>query len=179
MHCGWGILHFILCEAEAEPWFLHLIERINWTWFSSLVIISLDVEGLWQKNDSNNKLYWILSYVCIVAGYSSTVKSFYWATPNIQQKMEDLSVKNPQNQAGFLSSLTFSWMTGILKLGYKQPLEDKHLWASLWVPTVFVFFAIFLQILIDVFFWNIFIYRIEMGKTFIQCYSQLINISLQ
>ncbi|KAK2548536.1 ABC transporter C family member 3 [Acropora cervicornis] len=41
--------------------------------------------------------------------------------------MEDLSVKNPQNQAGFLSSLTFSWMTGILKLGYKQPLEEKHL----------------------------------------------------
>ena len=45
----------------------------------------------------------------------------------MQQKMEDLSVKNPQNQAGFLSSLTFSWMTGILKLGYKQPLEEKHL----------------------------------------------------
>mgnify|MGYP007094268086 CR=1 FL=1 len=72
MHCGWGILHLSLCEAEIEPWFLHLIERINWTWFSSSVIILLDVEGLWQKNDSNNKLYWILSYLCIVAGFSST-----------------------------------------------------------------------------------------------------------
>ena len=41
--------------------------------------------------------------------------------------MEELSVKNPKNQAGFLSSLTFSWMTGILKLGYKKPLEEKHL----------------------------------------------------
>ena len=41
--------------------------------------------------------------------------------------MEDCSVKNPQSQAGFLSLLTFSWMTEILKFGAKQPLGEKDL----------------------------------------------------
>lgn len=41
--------------------------------------------------------------------------------------MEEFKSKNPQSQAGFLSLVTFSWMSGILKLGYRQPLEEKHL----------------------------------------------------
>ncbi|KAJ7392172.1 hypothetical protein OS493_013544 [Desmophyllum pertusum] len=41
--------------------------------------------------------------------------------------MEDASVQNPREKAGFLSLLTFSWINDILKLGSKQPLEEKHL----------------------------------------------------
>lgn len=41
--------------------------------------------------------------------------------------MDDGPVENPQSKAGFLSLLTFSWMNGILKVGSKQPLEEKHL----------------------------------------------------
>ncbi|KAJ7392175.1 hypothetical protein OS493_013547 [Desmophyllum pertusum] len=41
--------------------------------------------------------------------------------------MEDASVRNPREKAGFLSLLTFSWINDILKLGSKQPLEEKHL----------------------------------------------------
>ena len=37
------------------------------------------------------------------------------------------SVRNPRERAGFLSLLTFSWINDILKLGSKQPLEEKHL----------------------------------------------------
>ena len=41
--------------------------------------------------------------------------------------MEDASVRNPREKAGFLSLLTFFWMNDIMKLGSKQPLEEKHL----------------------------------------------------
>ena len=34
---------------------------------------------------------------------------------------------NPRERAGFLSLLTFSWISDVLKFGSKQPLEDKHL----------------------------------------------------
>ena len=33
----------------------------------------------------------------------------------------------PVRKADFLSLLTFSWMTNVLKLGSRQPLEEKHL----------------------------------------------------
>ncbi|KAL9978590.1 hypothetical protein ACROYT_G016124 [Oculina patagonica] len=36
---------------------------------------------------------------------------------------------NPREKAGFLSLLTFSWISNFLKLGSKQPLEEKHLFA--------------------------------------------------
>ena len=45
----------------------------------------------------------------------------------IHYMMEDCSIKNPQSKAGFLSLLIFSWMNAILKVGSKQPLEEKHL----------------------------------------------------
>ena len=41
--------------------------------------------------------------------------------------MEDVSVQNPKETASFLSLLTFSWLNNVLKLGSKQPLEEKHL----------------------------------------------------
>ena len=41
--------------------------------------------------------------------------------------MEDTPVRNPKDEAGFLSLLTFSWINDVLKLGSKQPLEEKHL----------------------------------------------------
>ncbi len=43
--------------------------------------------------------------------------------------MEDAPVWNPREKAGFLSLLTFSWISHVLKLGSKQPLEEKHLFA--------------------------------------------------
>ena len=43
--------------------------------------------------------------------------------------MEDIPVRNPRDQAGFLSLLAFSWINNVLKLGSKQPLEEKHLFA--------------------------------------------------
>ena len=43
--------------------------------------------------------------------------------------MEGTPVQNPRDQAGFLSQLTFSWINDVLKLGSKQPLEEKHLLA--------------------------------------------------
>ena len=43
--------------------------------------------------------------------------------------MEDTLVCNPRDQAGFLSLLTASWINDVLKLGSKQPLEEKHLLA--------------------------------------------------
>ena len=41
--------------------------------------------------------------------------------------MEDAPARNPRERAGFLSLLTFSWISNVLKLGSKQPLEEKHL----------------------------------------------------
>ena len=41
--------------------------------------------------------------------------------------MEDTSVRNPRETAGFLSLLTFSWLNNVLNFGSKQPLEEKHL----------------------------------------------------
>jgi len=41
--------------------------------------------------------------------------------------MEGAPLWNPRAKAGFLSLLTFSWMNNVLKLGSKQPLEEKHL----------------------------------------------------
>ena len=38
-------------------------------------------------------------------------------------------MRNPRDQAGFLSLLTASWINDVLKLGSKQPLEEKHLLA--------------------------------------------------
>ena len=35
----------------------------------------------------------------------------------------------PRDKAGFLTLLTFSWISNVLKLGNKQPLEEKHLLA--------------------------------------------------
>jgi len=43
--------------------------------------------------------------------------------------MEDTLVRNPRDQACFLSLLTTSWINDVLKLGSKQPLEEKHLLA--------------------------------------------------
>ena len=43
--------------------------------------------------------------------------------------MEGTPVRNPRDHPGFLSQLTFSWMNDVLKLGGKQPLEEKHLFA--------------------------------------------------
>ena len=39
----------------------------------------------------------------------------------------DTPVRNPTEKAHFFSLLTFSWMNNILKLGSRQPLEEKHL----------------------------------------------------
>ena len=41
--------------------------------------------------------------------------------------MEGTPLRNPREKAGFLSLLTFSWINNVLKLGSKQPLEEKHL----------------------------------------------------
>ena len=41
--------------------------------------------------------------------------------------MENTPVRNPRDEAGFFSLLTFSWISNVLKLGSKQPLEEKHL----------------------------------------------------
>ena len=41
--------------------------------------------------------------------------------------MEDTPVRNPRIQASFFSQLTVFWLNDILKLGSKQPLEEKHL----------------------------------------------------
>lgn len=41
--------------------------------------------------------------------------------------MENSPVRNPRDEAGFLSLLTFSWISNVFKLGSKQPLEEKHL----------------------------------------------------
>ena len=43
--------------------------------------------------------------------------------------MEDTPVRNPRDDAGFLSLSSFSWMNNVLKLGSKQPLEEKHLFS--------------------------------------------------
>lgn len=41
--------------------------------------------------------------------------------------MESTPSRTPREKAGFLALLTFSWMHNVLKLGSKQPLEEKHL----------------------------------------------------
>ena len=41
--------------------------------------------------------------------------------------MDGTPLQNPREKAGFLSLLTFSWMSNVLKLGSKKPLEEKHL----------------------------------------------------
>ena len=41
--------------------------------------------------------------------------------------MEGTPLQNPREKAGFLSLLTFSWMSNVLKLGSKKPLEEQHL----------------------------------------------------
>ena len=41
--------------------------------------------------------------------------------------MEGTPLQNPREKAAFFSLLTFSWMNDVLKLGSKQPLEEKHL----------------------------------------------------
>ena len=41
--------------------------------------------------------------------------------------MEGTRTRTPREKAGFLTLLTFSWMHNLLKLGSKQPLEEKHL----------------------------------------------------
>uniref|UniRef100_A0A4W3JNK8 ATP-binding cassette, sub-family C (CFTR/MRP), member 3 n=1 Tax=Callorhinchus milii TaxID=7868 RepID=A0A4W3JNK8_CALMI len=35
----------------------------------------------------------------------------------------------PEDSAGFLSKITFWWFTGLARLGYRRPLEDKDLWS--------------------------------------------------
>jgi len=39
----------------------------------------------------------------------------------------DNPVRNPRGKADFFSLLAFSWMSNVLKLGSRQPLEEKHL----------------------------------------------------
>ena len=41
--------------------------------------------------------------------------------------MEGTPLQNPREKAGFLTLLTFSWMSNVLKLGSKKPLEEQHL----------------------------------------------------
>ena len=41
--------------------------------------------------------------------------------------MEDASIQNPRETAGFLSLITFSWLNNVLKFGSQHPLEEKHL----------------------------------------------------
>ena len=41
--------------------------------------------------------------------------------------MEDTPVRNPRNKASFFSKLTVSWINDVLKLGSKQPLQEKDL----------------------------------------------------
>ena len=41
--------------------------------------------------------------------------------------MEDTPGRNPRETASFFSLLTFSWLNSILKLGSRQPLEEKNL----------------------------------------------------
>ena len=41
--------------------------------------------------------------------------------------MEDTLVRNPRDQAGFLSQLTASWINDVMKLGSEQPLKENHL----------------------------------------------------
>ena len=41
--------------------------------------------------------------------------------------MDDASLKNPRETAGFFSLLTFSWLNNVLKFGSQHPLEEKHL----------------------------------------------------
>ena len=44
--------------------------------------------------------------------------------------MDDAHGRNPREEAGFFSLLTFSWVSNVLKLGSKQPLEEKHLFTG-------------------------------------------------
>ena len=43
--------------------------------------------------------------------------------------MEYTLIRNPRDQKSFFSQLTASWINDVLKLGSKQPLEEKHLLA--------------------------------------------------
>ena len=43
--------------------------------------------------------------------------------------MEYTLIRNPRDQRSFFSQLTASWINDVLKLGSKQPLEEKHLLA--------------------------------------------------
>ncbi|KAJ7381834.1 hypothetical protein OS493_038752 [Desmophyllum pertusum] len=42
---------------------------------------------------------------------------------------EEAIVNTPKGKASYFSLLTFSWMSDVLKLGSKQPLEEKHLFS--------------------------------------------------
>ena len=53
--------------------------------------------------------------------------TFFVSTSGRFPPMEDTPVRNPRHEAGFLSLLTFSWINNVLRLGSKQPLEEKHL----------------------------------------------------
>lgn len=41
--------------------------------------------------------------------------------------MRDASTSSPRETASFLSILTFSWISNVLKIGSQRPLEEKHL----------------------------------------------------
>ena len=41
--------------------------------------------------------------------------------------MDDASTHNPRETASFISILTFSWISHLLKFGSQHPLEEKHL----------------------------------------------------
>jgi len=53
-----------------------------------------------------------------------------WASvPKAYDKNQVKRKPNPQDNANWLSALTFWWFNWIVYTGYKRPLEDKDLWA--------------------------------------------------
>ncbi|XP_062436537.1 ATP-binding cassette sub-family C member 2 [Rhea pennata] len=123
------------------------------TWF--LVLLIHDAQRFRLRRDSGILFcFWILSLLCGVFPFQSLIRKALKAPisdvpqfvlffisyglqlllflvsgfSDIAPEAKEITKKNPEITASFLSSITFGWYTSMVFKGYRKPLEMEDLW---------------------------------------------------
>lgn len=76
---------------------------------------------------TNPAYYGAVCITCSLAAAQFLLESSWRSSPRFQ-KGASLNNECPLDSSNLFSVLAFSWVTPLIRLGYKRPLEDYHLW---------------------------------------------------
>lgn len=100
-------------------------------WLFLLIALAVKLRSLISQQVYDKNLAYFVSY-CVGFGLSFAVFGIEWLWPkrraSYEALVDDEDEECPAEYATVFSQLTFSWMTPLMKYGYKQFLTEDDLW---------------------------------------------------